>query len=519
MAKKTKYILAIDIGTTRCKTGLYTASGEAVAFSSSPCNLTFSPGGRVESDPHKDWWKPALKNIKEIFGKRKTALKELAGVGISCTNALVPVAEDGKVLAPAVMQFDKRTVDIVNAYAKRLNPEELFGLTLNRLSVGSSALPTVIWLKDNAKSVYKKTSSFLYPSGYMALRLTGNPSIDITRTATTLMYDTNARQWSKELLNFFELDIKKLPPVFNCSDLVGTVTAKASKETGIPEGVPVIAGSMDTFSAVVGLGAGNPNDTVLIPGTVARLCKVISGRGLLKDEFINFEYAKRRFLSVACMDGMGTSYKWYADTFSREDLLKRGNSKKGKSAKKSGKNTEDEIAPCSGGLIYLPFITGERSPVWDPYAQGVFFGLSPFHNEKNIYNAIVEGCAFAVKMNMEIMSDEAGLKTKKLIVPETGFGAYPEWMQTISDVTGCEIQTLKTEEPECTGTAALTAVGVGTVKDKAIFVKKNIKNGAKYNADKKRNKEYNSYYILYKKVYDDLRSDFRILREIKANLK
>lgn len=519
MAKKTKFILAIDIGTTRCKTALFTASGQPVEFTSEPCNLTFSSGGRVESDAQSDWWKPAVKNIKEIFKKRKSALKDLAGVGISCTNAIVPVGNDGKALAPAVMQFDKRTVDIVASYAKRLNTEELFELTLNRLSVGSSALATLLWFKEYSKSVYKKTASFLYPSGYIALRLTGNPSMDITRTATTLMYDTKGKSWSRDLLNFFEIEQGKLPPVFNSTDIVGTVTAKASKETGLPERIPVIAGSMDTYSAVVGIGAGSQNDTVLIPGTVARLCKVISGRGLLKDEFINCEYAKKRFLSIACMDGMGTSYKWFAEAFGKKELFKRDIVKSGKGGLKGIQKRADEIAPCSDGLIYLPFITGERSPIWDPYAHGVFFGLSPQHNSENIYNSIVEGCSFAVKMNIEIMSDEAGLKTKLILVPGTGFGAYPEWMQTLADITGCEVQTISTEDPECLGTAALTAVGIGAVKDEASFVKKNIKKSVKYAPDKKRKRAYDSYYILYKKIYDDLRSDFRILREIRANLK
>ncbi|RMF95084.1 MAG: hypothetical protein D6734_06310 [Candidatus Schekmanbacteria bacterium] len=516
MTKKTRFIIAIDIGTTRCKTALFKSSGELVAYASSSSNITFSPDGKVEADADAQWWKPIVKNIKEIFKNKKSALKNLAGIGISCTNALVFIDNNGKPLVPAVMQFDKRTTDLVNSYSKRLNPEELFEITLNRLTVGSSALPTILWFKENARSIYKKTAKFLYPTGYINFKLTGNPSIDISRTGTTLMYDTKGKNWSKELLNYFELDEDKLPPVYNSTDVIGTVNAKASKETGIPEGVPVIAGSMDTFSAVIGLGAEKPNDTVLIPGTVARLCKIISGRGLLKDPFINFEYGKKRFLSIACMDGMGTSYKWYAETFNKKELLQREKNIKKKSAKKE---TEEAIPPCSDGLIYLPYITGERSPIWDPYAHGVIFGLSPNCKSKNIYQSIIEGCAFAVKMNIEIMSDEAGLKTKSLIVPETGFGSYPEWMQIFADVTGCEIQTLTTNDPECTGTAALTAEGTGAIKDRTSFVKKNIKKGTNYRPDKNRNMAYNSFYILYKKIYDDLRSDFRILNEIRKNLK
>lgn len=507
MPKKNGLILSIDVGTSRCKAALFKTNGEPMGFASTSYSIKFSQNGRVEADAVEDWWKPTIRNIKELIKKTKGAPSNIIAVGVSCTNGIVPVNDEGKPVGNAIMQFDKRTTELVGFYSKKLNDEELFEITGNRLAAGSYALPTIVWLKENAKDVYKKAASFLYPSGYIASNLTGKFSIDYTRAATTLFYDMQKKIWSTELLNFFSVKSEKLPQIFSSSDVIGTVTKSASRETGLPEGIPVIAGAMDTYSAVVGLDKIKHNDTSLILGTVARLCKTVMARGVLKSDFTNIECGPKKFLSIACMDGIGTSYKWFNDAVGS----------KGGTGGTSADVTS--LDPCSGGLIYLPYLVGERSPVWDPYVKGVLFGIEPGHRREHIYRAIIEGCGFAVRSNIEIMSSEAGLETGTLVVPETGFGNYPEWLQTISDITGCEINTVKIEDPECTGTAALAAIGAGEAKDTSSFVKKSAKSGKKYKPSKERKKAYDSYFIIYNKLYTDLKGDFRILKEIRNSLR
>jgi xylulokinase len=445
-----KSLLAgIDVGTTGIKVALYTADGRLVDRAYREYSLSFPQNGWVEIHPDI-WWQELCDCMKEIRERGQADLKEVAGIGITCTNSLVLLDAGKHILMPAIMQLDQRSVSQAEAIKDQYSEEWVFQKTGNRVSSGAFWGPALQWTRENRPALYKEARFFLAPTSFIVLRLTGIYSIDHSRASTSMLYNIHEKDWDAELCKVFGLAADILPPIYKSHEIVGVVDEKGESATGFLAGTPVIAGAMDTVGALVGMGAGADNGA-LIMGSVGRLC-IESDQ--LDIRFMNtVNYDASRNLIVTPVNCAGVSYKWARNLFFSDDQGQTNTYEK-------MNQMASAVAPGSEGLLYLPYLTGERSPIWDPHATGSFVGMTLKHGREHFIRAVLEGVGLALAHNYEILRSELNIDPPYVVAG--GGGAYSRvWMQIISDMLGKRIHIPEELETETMGAAILTGLGLG----------------------------------------------------------
>lgn len=505
-------LLGIDIGTTGCKCTLYNLQGVDVATSYQDYPMHHLHSGWVEEDP-KDWWEACIKNINELWQQPGIEAENVAAIGVSCTNSIVPVGKNNEVLYNAIMQIDQRTISQVQWIRENIGEEKIFDITGNRIAPGTFSLPTMLWLKENEPDIFDNTHKFLVPGGLIVWHLTDQFTIDTSRMATTLLGDIKKCQWDEELAQLSGIPISKLPKIHKSFDVVGEVTKKAAQLTGLKIGTPVVAGAMDTVAAAVGSFATDPGTSFLTIGTCARLCITVDDPDALDNRFLNCPNVyPNQWLSIAVSNSAGASMRWFRDNLGGEEVRQE---------MKSGGNgyeaLDNEIMSSKAGpdsVLYLPYLSGERSPIWDPYARGVLFGLSLSTERKDIARSMMEGTGFALKQTMKIW-EENGVKSEKLTI--SGGGAMSKiWPQIISDILQQALYPLNINETETLGAALLAGMGIGIIKDPKEVTSNMIDHKKSIEPRKETVNTYEKVFELYNSVYENLKDDFFKLEEFRS---
>ncbi|MHB1417155.1 MAG: xylulokinase, partial [Chloroflexota bacterium] len=408
-------------------------------------------------------------------------------------------------LRPAIMQLDQRTVPQADWLRAAVGEQELFELTGNRVAPGSYSAPLILWLKEHEPETFRDAHKFLVPSGFVVQHLTGRFSMDFSRASTTALFDIGRRAWSEHLLETTGIARDQLPDLYESWQVVGPVTAEAARLTGLREGTPVVAGCMDTVGAAVGSGAVVPNEPFAIMGTVARV-SVALAEPKFDDRFLNCCHAvPGQWLAIAVMNGAGVSMRWFRDVFGQLEVAM---------SPELGTDPYDLLTqeaarakPGAGGLIYLPYIAAERSPIWDPYARGVFFGLSVGHQRGDVIRSIMEGVALSVRHNLKIMEDRLCGPATRLNIGG-GCSLSPLWDQIIADATRHTIVTLRAPETETLGAAILAGVGTGIYGDFAQARRRTLSRGQEFAWQPEVAPVYDDLYDIYSGLYQDLRPRF-----------
>lgn len=495
-------LLGIDIGGTGCKAVLLSPDGTllAQAYRGYPM-LTPRPGW-VEQDPEA-WWEATVEVVREIG--RTVPLRGVRAVGISCTNALVAVNGAGTPLRPAIMLWDQRAVPQVEGLRDLAGQIRL--VTRNRVAPGTFSLPSILWIRQEEPDVFSRTYKFLVPTGFIVQRLTGEFTIDPSRTSTTLLFDLQARRWSEPLAGALGVPPARLPEVRPSGAVVGPLTPQAAAATGLLRETVVVTGCMDTVSAAISLAAVEPGSAFIIMGTATRLCAAFA-HPPRDDRFMNACHAPEDlWLAIAAMSGTGSSLRWFAETFGRRESASGA---AGALDPFDALTEEAETAERGAqGLVYLPYLAGERSPIWDPFARGVFCGLTLRHRRAEIIRSILEGAGFAVRHNLEILEREVGQPIAAL--PIAGGGAKSRlWCQIIADITGRPLLRVGLMEAEAGGAAVLAGAGGGILTD--------IREAARgwlHVADEVTpapdREHYDRLFGVYRGVYDSVRRWFPVL--------
>ena len=497
-------LLGVDVGTTECKAGLFDITAQPIA-KAHRCYKILRPAlGWAEEKP-EDWWTAVVTTIKEVLKASKVEPRLIKGLAISCTNACLPVDKKGQALRNALMQVDQRTVGQAEWIKAKIGEERVLEITGNRIAAGSFSAPTILWIKENEPRIFEKTHKFMVPSGFIVQKLTDAFTIDTSRGATTLLFETKKGAWSEELVKEMEIPAEKLPEVHFPWETVGEVTEKAAKVTGMHKGTPVLAGSMDTVAAMAGSGTVKDGDASLILGSVARVCAV-SDKPFFDSRFLNTCFATpKTWLAIGCTNAAGLSLEWLIDNFGHQEteLSKNINTNPHQMF-----DREAEKSPAGAhGLIYLPYVAGERSPLWDPYARGVIFGLSLRNDRHDFVRAFYEGVAYSIRHNMEVLESALGREKREFRV--SGGGAKSEfWLQVIADVSGKEIIPTAIVETEPLGDALIAGVGLGIYKNleetaKIVSVGESVVPREKYRY------RYSRLFDLYKNLYGHLKRTFK----------
>ena len=442
-------VLGIDVSTTATKAILVDAAGIVVGIASSEYGFEQPHPLWSEQDPHL-WWGGATDAIRRALDAARLTGADVVAVGLTGQmHGLVLLDAADEVIRPAILWNDQRTAAECDGIRAALGPAHLVALTGNDALTGFTA-PKIAWVRDHEPDAWARVAHVLLPKDYVRLRLTGDHAMDKADGAGTLLFDLAARDWSPEMLAALRIDPAWMPPTFEGPESTGVVSAAAAAATGLRDGTPVVAGGGDQAANAVGVGAVLPGRVALSLGT--------SGVIFATTDRPIYEPAGRvhafchavpgRWHLMSVMLSAAGSLRWFRDSLAPGEPF-------GELAERAG-----EVPAGSGGLLFLPYLTGERSPYPDPLARGAFVGLTLAHDRRHLTRAVLEGVAFGLRDGLDLMV-AAGMPVPAQILASGGGIASPVWRQILADVLGAAIATPATTEGAAYGAALLAAVGAG----------------------------------------------------------
>jgi len=442
-------VLGIDVSTTATKAVLVDPSGTVVAIGTAEYGFEQPRPLWTEQDPGL-WWTAAVDAIGRALEAAGIDGSNVEAVGLTGQmHGLVVLDGDAEVLRPAILWNDQRTAHACDVIRERIGARRLVEVTGNDALTGFTA-PKLVWVRDTEPDVWRRIAHVLLPKDYLRFRLTGELDTDKAGASGTILFDLAARDWSPEITGALEIDPAWLPPTHEGPAVTGTITAAAAEATGLRAGTPVVAGGGDQAANAVGVGA-------VVPGRVA-LSLGTSGVVFATTDQPLYEPAGRvhafchavpgRWHMMSVMLSAAGSLRWFRDAIAPGmdfgSLVEAG----------------AEVPVGADGLLFLPYLSGERSPYPDPLARGAFVGLTLAHDQRHLTRAVIEGVAFGLRDGLDLMV-EAGMPAPSQIRASGGGTASPLWRQVLADVLDAEIATVSTTEGAAYGAALLAAVGSG----------------------------------------------------------
>lgn len=509
MKKDNSLLLGIDIGTTDTKCSVYDLRGNVISNAMREYPMILPQAGWVEEDP-EEWWN-ATKNCVHQCISSDSIANNIAAIGISCTNSFIPVDKSGNALYNAILQIDQRTTKETEWILNNIGEEKIFDITCNRIARGTFSLPTLLWFKNNRPDIYSRTYKFLTPSGYIVQKLTNEYSISESRMCFTQLANTRTGKWDEDLIRISGINKDLLPNPSKAYDIVGHVSSGAAHLTGLRIGTPVVGGAMDTVAAAVGAGAVKDGDIFLAVGTCGRFCYT-SEKDVFNRSLMNCRNAfPGQWLSIGATNAAGASLRWFRDKFENEIMAFDLSTK----SLYNNINKMAEEAPAgAGGLIYLPYLAGERYPIWNSDAKGVLLGLSLSTNISHIARAIMEGVAFSLRQGMDIV--RANGLTDNSISMGGGIANSRIWCQIFADVFGHPIVKLPISETETLGGAILAGYAVGLISNPGLFAKRIYDKGEIVEPDLTKKSTYDDYYAIYNNASTSLEKVFSQMALVRS---
>ncbi len=443
------HVLGIDVSTTAVKAILVDEAGVVRGVGSAAYGLSVPRPLWSEQDPRL-WWDGTVAAIGAVMADTGVPGDDVVAVGLTgqMHGAVLLDAAD-EVLRPAILWNDQRTAAECDLIREVVGPERLVAITGNDALTGFTA-PKLVWVRDHEPAVWARVAHVLLPKDYVRLRLTGSHAMDKADGSGTVLFDLAARDWSPEVLAALRIDPAWMPPTHEGPAVTGGLTAGAAAATGLRAGTPVIAGGGDQAANAVGVGAVEPGVVALSLGTSGVVFAttdrpLFEARGRVH-AFCHAVPGRWHMMSV--MLSAAGSLRWFRDALAPgvpyDEVV----------------GPASEVPPGSEGLLFLPYLTGERSPHPDPLARGAFVGLTLAHDRRHLARAVLEGVAFGLRDGLDLMI-EAGMAAPDVIRASGGGTTSPLWRQILADVLGAEIATVDTAEGAAYGAALLATVGAG----------------------------------------------------------
>lgn len=448
-------VLGIDIGTTTVKAMLFDAAGSVLRSAREEYPIHYPQRGWAEQEPD-DWWLIAASLVRGMVADAGGPGFEVMAVGVSSqAPSLVAVDAAGRPVGRALIWMDRRAEAEAAELAGPLGKGRIEAFSKNRLDPFYTAAK-LLWFKRNMPEAYRRTRRILQINGYVNWRLAGVYSMDSAHASITQLYDVDRRRWDADTLAGLGLSAAMLPEVFDSSAVIGGVTAEAAQATGLRPGTPVIAGTVDGAAAALEAGVVRPGVAAEMSGTSSVLI-ASNPTGWHTPEIITMTHAvPNQTLSLAAMTSAGASLKWFRDQLGG-DWLRRAAQDGGNAYDRM--NAEAEKAEPQNEIVFLPYMMGERSPIWDTDARGVFFGLSLRAERGDLIRSIMEGTAFALRHNLEIL-ERSGQPVRTLRL--TGGAANSAvWNRIKAEVLQRELEVIEGAGGAPLGDALLAGAAVG----------------------------------------------------------
>jgi xylulokinase len=442
-------LLGIDVGTGGTRALLIDEAGAVVASAIHEHEPFASPrSGWAEQDPH-DWWRACQGAVRKLLAESNVPPAEIACIGLSGQmHGAVLLDGNDEVLRPALIWCDQRTAAECRYLNEIIGEQRLVELTANP-ALTNFTLTKLLWVRTNEPEIWRRFHSFLLPKDYVRLRLTGVRAIDVADASGTLLLDVVHRRWSDAMLSAVGLSPDCLPALYESQEIVGRVTEQAAASTGLKAGTPVVAGAGDQAAGATGMGIVRPGDVSATIGTsgvvfAASDAPVTDPRGRLH----TFCHAiPGRWHVMGVTQAAGLSLRWLRDNFAPASNYDQLSAEAAK------------VPAGSGGVLWAPYLMGERTPHLDPDARAALLGLAADHTRAHVVRAILEGVAFSLKDTLTIFR-ELGIPVKAIRLG--GGGARSAlWRQIQADVYGQAVETVQAEEGAAYGAALLAGVGAG----------------------------------------------------------
>ncbi|MFW5985014.1 MAG: xylulokinase [Halanaerobiaceae bacterium] len=495
-----EYLLGLDVGTSGVKALLITVEGEIAGSDTQSYPLSTPRSGWAEQNPN-DWWQATKKAITNVIEKSGVQKGELQGISLSGQmHSSVFLDKNREVIRPAILWSDTRTSSqCEEIYERAGGLKELIKYVSNPALEGFTA-PKVLWLRENEPQNFQKIKHLMLPKDYIRFKLTGEIKTEVSDAAGTLFFDVKSKKWSRGLLEKLEIDPEILPEVLNSVDIAGQITSEVAEETGLETGIPVAAGGADNACGAAGSGIVKEGRVMASIGTSGViLAQSNTPAADMQGRIHLFNHSRPDcWYMMGVVLSAGMCYSWLQENVYEQmvDFAELDD-------KASG------VAPGSDGLIFLPYLYGERTPHADGDARGVFFGLSGQHKQAHFARSVMEGVGFALRDSLELIKDK-GIEIEE--IRTIGGGAKsPVWRSILADVFGEEISLLNIEEGPAFGAAVIAGVGVGVFDSFEQAEENLIKVEKRIAPDSENVKKYNQYYKLYRDLYPSLKENYNKL--------
>jgi len=504
-------LLGIDIGTYESKGVLTTIAGEVVAQVAVPHQLLFPRAGWAEHDPELTWWGDFCTITKQLLSTPGIAAADIKGVGISAIGPdVLPIDENFNPLRMGILYgVDTRAVKEIDELNAKFGEDEIFNATANCLSSQSTG-PKILWIKNNEPEVYEKARWFVDATTFIVARLTSRVVIDhFSAGCMVPMYDPWNNKWSDKFCKDF-VNLEQLPAILWSHELAGHVTQKASELTGLAEGTPVSVGTIDAGAEALSVGVTKPGEMMMMYGSTIFMIQVTDNDQAREKRLWAGPYL---FPGTWCLlAGMATSgslTRWFRDQFAPELVATEKSG--GASAYAELVKEAAETKPGAEGVIVLPYFSGERTPVMDPRAKGMIFGLSLTHSRGHIFRAILEGMGHGVKQHVDLFTS-IGARPKT--IKSVGGGTKNSiWLQAISDISGVPQEVAPLTFGASYGDALLAGVAVGLVSSPEEI--RTWQGKARIiNPDEKLSETYRPLSEIYASLYDATKNQMHKLHEL-----
>jgi xylulokinase len=445
----TGYVLGIDSSTTATKAVLVDPTGRVASAGTGEYTFDSPHPGWSEQRPSL-WWTATRKAVRDALAAADISSSEVAAVGLTGQmHGSVLLDASGEVVRPALLWNDQRTSAQCDEIRQRVGAERLVEATGNDALTGFTA-PKLLWVREHEPEAWQRVAHVLLPKDYVRYRLTGQLATDLADASGTLLLGVASRTWSTDVLDALSIDPSLLPRLYEGPEVTGRVTASAAQATGLPAGVPVVAGGGDQAANAVGVGAISPDVGALSVGTsgvvfLPTASPLVEPQGRVHA----FCHAVPDMWHVmGVMLSAAGSLRWYRDTIAPEtgfaELVDEAST----------------VEPGAEGLTFLPYLTGERTPHADADARGAFVGLTVRHSRAHLTRAVLEGVAYGLRDGFELMR-AAGAPDPQEFRASGGGTKSPVWRQIAADVLGVPLVTVGTAEGAAFGAAVLAAVGAG----------------------------------------------------------
>lgn len=498
-----RLFLGIDISTTGAKALLMNQEGEVVSSATTPLSLSTPRPLWSEQEPD-DWQRAVSASVRQVLLQANVSGEAVSAIGLTGQmHGLVLLDEQKRTLRPAILWNDQRCADECDEIRACIGAARLIQITGNEALTGFTA-PKIVWVKNHEPEIFARARHVLLPKDFIRFKLTGSLAMDKADGSGTILFDLKNRNWSPEVVDALGIPAEWLPPTFEGHQITGEVSSQAAEATGLRAGTPVVAGGGDQAAQAVGVGAVRPGIVALTLGT-SGVVFATTESCLIEPEGRLHAFchaAPDRWHLMGVMLSAAGSLQWYRDTLapriSFADLI-----------------TEAAVTPeGSEGLIFLPYLSGERTPHPDPLARGAWVGLTLRHKRGHLTRSVLEGVAFGLKDSFELIQG-AGLGAIEQVRVSGGGAKSALWRRILADVLGAELVTVNTTEGAAYGAAILAGVGYGAWPDVETACSNLIKIVERVSPNQNRAALYGRMHDQYKELYPALKPSFNGLASIQ----